>query len=299
MTDAAVGVIGAGAMGLGVVESLRRAGVETHVRDVRASALRNAAALGALVAPSAAELARHCPLAIVLDVDAAEVDAVLFAPDGFVAAARPDAIVVLSSTLPPDYVAELAPRLADAGIALVDAPVSGGPARAHDGTMTMMIAGPAPALARCDATFARIAGRQFHVGERAGDAAKFKIVNNLLAAANLAAAAEAMAVAARAGLDLAQVAAVVGASSGASWIFADRMPRALAGELAPPRAAARILAKDARIAADFARRIGVPAPFANAARDAFAAAVAAGRGDDDDAVVVELARTRASGGARP
>ena len=292
MTDAAVGVIGAGAMGLGVVASLRRAGVETHVRDVRAAAERDAAALGARVAPSAAELARRCGIAIVLVVDASQVDTALFGADGFVAAARPDAIVVLSSTVAPDYVAQLARRLADAGIALVDAPVSGGPARAHDGTMTMMIAGPAPALARCGAVFARIAARQFRVGECAGDAAKFKIVNNLLAAANLAAAAEAMALAAHAGLDLAQVADVVGASSGASWIFADRMPRALAGEFTPPRAAARILAKDAGIAADFAQRMGLDAPFANAARDAFAAAVAAGRGDDDDAVVVALARAR-------
>ncbi len=123
---------------------------------------------------------------------------------------------------------------------LVDAPVSGGPKRAADGTMTMMVAGDDAARARCAPLFAAIAGTVFHVGARAGDAAKFKIVNNLLAAVNLAAGAEALALAAKAGLDPALVVDVVNASSGGSWIFADRMPRALAGDYAP-RAAARIL----------------------------------------------------------
>ena len=116
--------------------------------------------------------------------------------------------------------------------------------------------------------FAAIAGKVFHVGSRAGDAAKFKIVNNLLAAVNLAAGAEALALAAKAGLDPALVVDIVNASSGGSWIFADRMPRALAGDYAP-RAAARILTKDVGIAVEFARRHGASAPFAQAAHAAF------------------------------
>lgn len=282
----AVGVIGAGAMGMGVVRSLLRNGFAAHVRDVRREAEHEAAALGAICHPSPAALVTACEIAIVLVVDAAQIDDVLFGPDGAVAAMPPGGIVMVSSTVDPDYVAALAPRVVAAGGLLVDAPVSGGPRRATDGTMTMMVAGEPAALTRCDALLAAIASKVFRVGAKPGDAAKFKIVNNLLAAVNLAAGAEALALAAKAGLDLSQVVAVVNASSGGSWIFADRMPRALAGDYAP-RAAARILTKDVGIAVDFAKRHGVAAPFADAARTAFAATVAAGLGDDDDAAIVK------------
>ena len=296
MTPTTVGVIGAGAMGMGVVASLRRAGFDTVVRDVRADAERDARAFGATIAASPAAIARACDIAIVLVVDTAQVDDVLFGAEGLTAAAPAGRVLVLSSTLPPDYVARLAPRLATSGFALVDAPVSGGPARAHAGTMTIMAAGPADALSCCEPVFARLADKVFRVGNVAGDAAKFKIVNNLLAAVNLAVAAEALALARRAGLDLAQVADVIGASSGASWIFGDRVPRALAGDFAP-RAAARILAKDVRIAADFAARLGVDSTFARAAQAAFDATVSAGYGDADDAAIIEWAASRSGGNA--
>jgi 3-hydroxyisobutyrate dehydrogenase-like beta-hydroxyacid dehydrogenase len=150
--------------------------------------------------------------------------------------------------------------------------------------MTMMVAGDADALARCDPVFGAVAGRVFRVGNAPGDAAKFKIVNNLLAAVNLAAGAEALALAVRAGLDPQQFVDVVSACSGGSWIFADRMPRALAGDFAP-RAAAKILAKDVGIAAEFAAGLGQDATFANAARDAFQRMVDAGYGELDDAAI--------------
>ena len=287
----AVGVIGTGAMGMGVVRSLRRHGFDTHARDIRPEAHAEAAALGAHCHPSAVALARACDIVIVLVVDAAQVDDVLFGKDGLADAARRDIVVVLSSTVPPDYTAALALRLATLGIALVDAPVSGGPRRAADGSMTMMVAGDASARARCELVFAAIAGRVFNVGKVAGDAAKFKIVNNLLAAVNLAAGAEALALANKAGLDLQRFVEVVNASSGGSWIFADRMPRALADDFVP-RAAGRILAKDVGIAAEFAARLGVDATFANAARDAFRGMVAAGYGDEDDAAMIKYQREK-------
>ncbi len=291
--SATIGVIGAGAMGMGVVRSLLRAGFRTFVRDIRPGAEREAATFGARPCPSPAELAAACEITIVLVVDAAQVETVLFGPDGAVAALPPGGIVLLASTVDPDFVAALGPRVATVGGMLVDAPVSGGPARAADGTMTMMVAGGDAALDRCAALFEAIAGRVFRVGTQPGDAAKFKIVNNLLAAVNLAAGAEALALAAKAGLDPRLVVDVVNASSGASWIFADRMPRALAGDYAP-RAAARILTKDVGIAVDLAARLGIAAPLAGAARTAFAAAVAAGLGEADDAVIYRWNRRQAS-----
>jgi L-threonate 2-dehydrogenase len=283
-----VGVVGTGAMGGGVVQSLVRAGVTTYARDIRAEAQDSAVRHGALPAASPAELARACDALILLVVDAEQIDTVLFGADGAAEALVPGAIVVVSSTVDPAYPAVLAPRLAGRGILLLDAPVSGGPAKAAGGTMTMMVSGDPAALARARPVLERITGKLFALGTRAGDASAFKIVNNLLAATNLAAGAEAMALAIRAGLDPQQVFDVVNASSGGSWIFADRMARALAGDYTP-RAAAKILTKDVGIAAALARRLGVNAPLTIAAHAAFVDAVAAGYGEEDDAALVKRA----------
>jgi len=283
-----VGVIGTGAMGGGVVQNLVRAGIATSARDILVEAQARAVGHGAAGCASPAEVARASDVVIVLVFDAAEVESVLFAPEGVASAGAPGRVVLVSSTVDPLYVKDLAPRLAAVGIALLDAPVSGGPARAVAGTMTMMVSGDEAALVRVRGILGRIAGRVLVLGPRAGDASTFKIVNNLLAGANLAAGAEALALAHAAGLDLERVRDVVNASSGASWIFADRVPRALANDYAP-RAATRLLDKDVGIAEALAERLGVDAPFTRVATKAFAAAMAAGCAEDDDAVLVRLA----------
>jgi L-threonate 2-dehydrogenase len=287
-----VGVIGTGAMGMGVVRSLAGHRVPTFTRDIRPEADREAAALGARPCPSAAALAREVTVAIVLVVDDTQVDEALFGAHGAASAFAPGSVVVLSSTLDPLYVAALGSRLAVHGVELVDAPVSGGPAKASAGTMTMMVAGSSAARERCAPVFARIAGRVFEVGDRPGQAATFKIVNNLLAAVNLAAGAEALALAKKAGIDPRAALDVIGASSGASWIVADRMPRALSGDKAV-RAATRILAKDVGIAAALGERVNADVPFARAARRAFEDALGAGLGDEDDAAMLHLFARRA------
>ena len=283
-----VGVIGTGAMGGGVVQSLVRAGIATSARDILAEAQARAVVHGAAGCASPADVARASDAVIVLVVDAEQVESVLFGPEGVASAAARDRVVLVSSTVDPLYVKDLAPRLAALGIALLDAPVSGGPAKAAAGTMTLMVSGDEAALFRVRHVLGRIAGRVFVLGARAGDASTFKIVNNLLAGANLAAGAEALALAHAAGLDLEQVRDVVNASSGGSWIFADRIPRALQNDLSP-RAAVKLLAKDVAIAAALADRLRVDAPFGKLARGAFAAAVAAGHAEDDDAVLMRLA----------
>jgi 3-hydroxyisobutyrate dehydrogenase-like beta-hydroxyacid dehydrogenase len=283
-----VGVIGTGAMGGGVVQSLVRAGIAVVARDIRADAQDFAVQHGAAPAATPADLAHACDTVIVLVVDAAQVETVLFGLDGAVAALARGSIVLVCSTVDPAYPAALAPRLAARGIVLLDAPVSGGPARAAAGTMTMMVSGDAAAIEHVHPLLASITGKLFRLGPRAGDASKFKIVNNLLAAANLAAGAEALALAQAAGLDLKQAFDVINASSGTSWIFADRVARALDGDYAP-RAAAKILAKDVGIAVALAHRLGVDAVFARTAQAVFADALAAGYGEDDDAVLVKRA----------
>ncbi len=197
-------------------------------------------------------------------------------------------IVLVSSTVDPAYVAELGPRLASFGIALLDAPVSGGPAKAAAGTMTMMVSGDAEAFGRVRTLLDRIAGRVFTLGPRPGDASTFKIVNNMLAAANLAAGAEALALARRR------------ASISSACARSSTRARARAGSsrTAPRARSAATSPREQRCACSTRTwasrprsrtRLGVDAPFARLATKAFAAAIAAGRGDDDDAVLVRLA----------
>jgi 3-hydroxyisobutyrate dehydrogenase-like beta-hydroxyacid dehydrogenase len=131
-----------------------------------------------------------------------------------------------------------------------------------------------------------IAAKCFTVSGRAGDGSRMKIVNNMLAAANLAAGCEAMAMASLLGLDLHQAAEVVQASSGGSWIFGDRMTRALANNY-EPRAAARVLLKDVGLFVHAARELGLSAPMAECAREIFADTVARGYAEEDDAAVLK------------
>ncbi|MEO8740051.1 MAG: NAD(P)-dependent oxidoreductase [Casimicrobiaceae bacterium] len=282
-----VGVIGVGAMGLGVVQSLRRHGYPVTVRDIRAEAEALAMDCGATARPTPAALGAECAIVILLVVDAAQIDSVMFGEHGAAAALSPGSIVIVSSTVAPAFVAALGARLQDMGIRLLDAPVSGGPQRAAAGTMTVMVSGAAATITECSALFGAIAGDSFAVGTIPGAAATFKVLNNQLAAVNLAAGAEAMAMAMRAGVDPAKFMEVVNASSGASWIFTDRMTRALAGDRTP-RAAVTLLHKDVGIAVDTAQAMGFTAPLARAARAAFVAAVAAGYGAEDDAAMVDF-----------
>ena len=288
-----IGVIGIGNMGLGMALRLRDAGREVAVRDVDAA--REALAEGCLVMPSAAALAARCELVIVCVVDAAQSEQVLFASDGVVAAGHAVAgdghsprCVMLCPTLGVAAVEDFAARLAAAGFAVIDAPMSGGPLRARDGSMSLMVACAQSHFERWHAVLQTLATRLFHVSEKPGDGARTKLVNNLLAAVNLAGAAEAMALAERLGLGAAQTLAVIEQSSGQSWIASDRMRRAIvaahAGE-AVPQAHMALLAKDSALALIEAEAAGFAAPVGRAAAAHFAAAVAAGLAGADDSAL--------------
>jgi L-threonate 2-dehydrogenase len=274
MTLARVGVVGVGAMGMGVAKALLAKGFAVSVRDLVAA--REAEAIGA----GARRLDAPVDVVVSLVVDAAETRAVA-AEHG----ARAPAFM-MCSTIAPHDAEEVAARLAEGGVAMLDAPISGGPARAHAGKLSMMASGSDRAFERCAAVIEAIAAKCFRMGAKPGDGSRMKVVNNMLAASNIAAACEAMAMAAKLGIDLAQAAAVINASSGASWMFADRMPRALAGNYAPT-AASRVLLKDVGLFVDLARSFGLAAPMAEQAREVFRDTVARGYAEEDDAAVLK------------
>jgi 3-hydroxyisobutyrate dehydrogenase-like beta-hydroxyacid dehydrogenase len=199
----------------------------------------------------------------------------------------PGATVLMCPTLAPETVEHCGERLIAAGLSVLDAPMSGGPARAEAGTMSLMLAGSAPSLGGAEPLLAALAAHRFVIGPRLGDAARTKLVNNLLAAAHLAAAAEALQLARAMGLDARRTLDVVAASSGASWIALDRARRQLADDRSV-HARTAMLAKDSALAAEMAAPLGGLGPLGDAARRRFALALEMGLGDADDSAVLSL-----------
>jgi 3-hydroxyisobutyrate dehydrogenase len=220
-------------------------------------------------------------------VDAAQTEEVVFGPRGAVQTLSKDAVLIMSSTVQPSVAESLGGRLAARGLFMLDAPVSGGPAKARSGQMSMMIGGTDASYDRARRVVEAISGTRVRIGNRPGDGSKAKIVNNMLAGVNLAAACEAMALGIKLGLDPSAIVDVVSASSGGSWIFADRMPRVLNNDYVP-RAALDILKKDLTIVKQVAQELGFPALMASAGQQVFVDASAIGLGSEDDAAVVKL-----------
>ena len=285
-----VGVVGIGAMGLPIARRLHGLGHRVAVRDVDPTALAAAAATGLETCASPAALAGRSDVLVLVVVDAAQIDEVLFGADGVVAAeprAQDDRLaVMICSTIAAEDTERFDARLSAHAIDLLDAPISGGPARAGDGTMSMMLACDAALRDRHEGLLGDMAARRFYVGAKVGDGARTKLVNNLLAGINLVAAAEAIALGARLGLDRAALLDVIGASSGQSWIGSDRMARALAGDWVP-RARAAILTKDVGLAVGMAEGAGIATPLGDEALKVFRATIAAGFADLDDAAVIK------------
>jgi 3-hydroxyisobutyrate dehydrogenase len=280
------GVIGIGAMGMGVAKRLLARGYAVHVRDIRPEAEDEARGAGATVCASPAQVAAACPVVVTLVVDARQTEDVVFGRRGIVEGMQAGGVLVMCSTVSPEFSGPLAERLAPRGILALDAPVSGGPARAHDGTMSMMVAGEPAAYEKARDVLETISGRRFPVSTRTGDGSRMKLVNNLMAGINLAAACEGMVFGLKLGLDPQTIFDVVCASSGASWAFGDRMPRVLAGDYAT-KAAVDILAKDLGLALETGAAVRAALPIGATARQSYIAASALGHGQEDDAAVAK------------
>jgi 3-hydroxyisobutyrate dehydrogenase len=280
-----VAVVGVGNMGGAMATRLLELGWPVHVHDIDRRKHVALVEAGAKAHGSPAQAVQSCEAAILGVVDAAQCEEVLFGPRGLAGAMRPGRLVMLCPTIAPQDTESLAARLARSGIDVLDAPMSGGPARARDGTMSLMLAGPHAVVARHAALLAALSTRIFRIGARIGDGARTKLVNNLLAGINLVGAAEALAMARALGLDMQRTLEVIEQSSGQSWIGSDRMRRAIAGDYAP-RAHITLLEKDTRLALQAAERSGFSGPLGGVAAQVFARASAAGLADLDDAAVL-------------
>ena len=281
-----VGVIGLGAMGMGVAQSLLRGGFEVHACDVRADAVQKIVDAGGHRADSPVALGKLVDALIILVVNADQTEAVLFGENGAAASLAPGSVVIASATVSPEFARALGKRLSGMGLLMIDGPVSGGAAKAATGEMTVMAAGSPEAFAKCAGVLDAIAGTVYRLGDEPGPGSVTKMVNQLLAGVHIAAAGEAMALAIRAGANPDQVYEVICNSAGGSWMFQNRVPHILAGDYTP-LSAVNIFVKDLGIVLDYAKKSIFPLPLSATAHQMFMQASAAGHGAEDDSAVIK------------
>ncbi len=282
-----VGVIGLGAMGSGMARSLRRHGSQVHVFDVRAEAAQAFAADGGVACASPAELASQCSVIVSVVVNAAQTESVLFGEGGCATAMERGSVFVMCSTVDPNWSIALEARLAALGIFYLDAPISGGAAKAASGEMTMMTAGKPEAYAVAGPLLDAMAAKVYRLGDQAGAGSKVKIINQLLAGVHIAAAAEAMALGLREGVDPKALYEVITHSAGNSWMFENRMAHVLSGDYTP-LSAVDIFVKDLGLVLDVARASKFPLPLSSTAHQMFMQASTAGFAREDDSAVIKI-----------
>ena len=282
--DQTIAFIGLGSMGLPMAKNLLGRGFAVRGFDVRPAATQVLAAGGGIAARSVAEACAGADIALLMVVNAAQAEAVLFS-DGAVPALPDGAVVVLMATCPPRAVEAIAARVVEAGRRFVDAPVSGGVAGAEAGTLTIMAAAPSASLDLVSDALAAMGDKVVRVGDRPGQGAMVKTVNQLLCGVHLAVAAEAFSLAAKVGVDPGVMLQILSGSSASSWMLRDRGPRMLETE---PRvtSAVDIFVKDLGIVLEAGRDSKAALPFAALAQQLFLSVSGRGDGSADDSQVI-------------
>lgn len=282
-----VGVIGLGAMGLGVAAVLVRHGFEVFGCDVRAGALEKLRQAGGIACDTPAEVGLRCDVVIILVVNASQTEQVLFGNDGALARMRRGSVVIACATTSADFVLGLGQRLTEQEVLLLDAPVTGGVKGAAEGSLTVLASGPPEAFLACEDVLEAISSRVCRFGGAHGLGSKAKMVNQLLVGVHIAAAAEAMALAVREGLDPKVLYEAIRSGAGSSWAFCDRVPRMVEGTF-EPETALDIFVKDLGLVLDAARANVFPTPLAATAYQMFVSASAIGYGQQDDSAIIKL-----------
>lgn len=286
-SSVSVGLIGLGAMGSGMAQSLRRAGHVPFVFDVRHEVAENFAKEGGVACNTLAELGSKADVIVSVVVNAAQTESVLFGADGVAATMKRGSVFVMCSTVDPNWSVALEERLNTMGIHYIDAPISGGAAKAASAQMTMMTAGKPEAYAIAEPLLNAMAAKVYKLGDSAGAGSKVKIINQLLAGVHIAAAAEAMALGLREGVDAAALYEVITNSAGNSWMFENRMAHVLAADYTP-LSAVDIFVKDLGIVLDMARASKFPLPLSSTAHQMFMQASTAGFAKEDDSAVIKI-----------
>lgn len=286
MDKKTVTVVGLGSMGFGMAQSLLRAGHKVFGVDIDATRVDALAGDGGVSAPLA-EAAADSDILVLVVLNAAQIEAVLFGADGCAGAMRAGTTVIACATVPPVFARDMEARASQNGLHFLDAPISGGALRAAQGQLSIMASGSQAAFDGAAPALDALAANVFDLGRAAGAGSAMKAVNQLLAGVHIAAMGEAMAFAASQGLDLNRVVEVISQSAGTSWMFENRAPHVVTADYSP-RSTINIWPKDLGIISAIADEARLPVPMAQTALNQFRAAVQAGDGLADDAAVVKV-----------
>jgi 3-hydroxyisobutyrate dehydrogenase len=283
----AAGVIGLGSMGLGVARTLLGKGFAVYAYDVRPQVLKDFVREGGQACATPAEVGANAPVVVVLVVNAQQTQEALLGANGAAGRMARGSVAICSATVAPSIAEDLGAQLKARGILMLDAPVSGGAARAATGQLSIMASGPREAFAAAQPVLDAIAAKVYRLGDAPGMGSKVKMINQLLAGVHIAASAEAMALGIRAGVDPNVLYEVISNSAGSSWMFQNRVPHILAGDYTP-LSAVNIFVKDLGIVLDAARQSTFPLPLTATAHQMFLMAGAHGLGGEDDSAVVKV-----------
>jgi len=283
---AEVCVFGLGSMGYGIASSLVRAGCATRGFDLDANREADLQAEGGLALERDAALANAGAVVIVV-VNAAQTEGLLFGENGIAAHLRAGVVVISCATMPPDTARAFEARLAETGVLYLDAPISGGSAKAAKGQLTYMAAGRPESFAAAQNVLDATSERVFKLGDAAGPGSAMKVVNQMLAGIHIAAAAEAMTFGITQGIEPKTTLEVISECAGTSWMFENRGPHIAEGDYTP-HSAVDIFVKDLGIVCDIAHGAKFSAPVSATALQQFVAASGAGFGRDDDSAVAKI-----------
>ncbi len=285
---ATIAFVGLGAMGLPMAQNLVKAGHEVRGFDLNKTALAELENTGGQAAASAKDAASGAEVLMLMVVNAAQAEQVMFA-DGALEALKPGATVVLMATCAQAAVQALDAKVQALGHRLVDAPVSGGVVGAQQGTLTMMVACETSVYDEIDPLLQVLGERVFHVGQAPGQGAMVKTINQLLCGVHIAVAAEAFALADKADLDLDMLLQIMGGSAASSWMLQNRGPRMLESD-PEVKSAVDIFVKDLGIVLQTGHDIRAGLPIAAAAHQMYLAASGRGDGKADDSQVIQTYR---------
>ena len=280
------GFIGLGAMGQPMALNMRGADIPLVVHDIDEDRVKTLVTAGAVRADSAMDVARQTERTICLVETTAQAEQVIGGPGGIAEGAKPGHIVLCMSTIDPDVARTLASRLGDAGIEMLDAPVSGGTGRAAAGDLSVIVGGSDAGFAACRDIFDAVGSAAFHVGP-SGQGLVMKLINNMLGITNTVTLIEGLAVGAKSGLDLQTMYDVICASSGQSAAADLRIPRIMQDDFAPG-GTIDIVYKDQELVTAFAKRLGVPVFMANVSQQVYQMARSAGLNKLDSSAVVRV-----------
>ena len=289
-----IGYIGLGLMGKSMARNILKAGFPLVVHNRSRASVDELAKEGAIPASSPVEVARQVDVVFTNLPDSPDVEQVVLGPGGIIEGAHPGLIYVDNSTIKPATARAIAGRLAQKGVQALDAPVSGGDIGARDGTLTIMVGGPADALEKVQPVLAAMGKKITHIGD-AGSGQIAKAANQIMVAAQMVAMGELLVFAQQAGADPRKVVEAIKGGAAQCWTLDVKPQRLFAGNR-KPGFKARMQAKDLNIIMDSAREFGVPLPTTAVNTQLFNGMVAQDWGDLDNSAVVAmiemLAKTR-------